>query len=83
MSGPHPGQRPHEILDHAVGLRMVDVEAVELAVADQVEAGLLLGMDDDAHGVGERLLRGRGREPVGQRVRADDGGQDLCHGGEL
>ena len=62
---------------------MVDVEAVELAVADQVEAGLLLGVDDDAHGVGERLLGGQRRQPVGQGIGADDGGLDAWHGGEL
>ena len=37
---------------------MVDVEAVELAVADQVDAGLLLRVDDDPRGVDQRLLRG-------------------------
>ena len=40
------------------------------------EAGLLLRVDDDAHGVGQRLLGGRGGEPVGKGVGADDGGFD-------
>ena len=62
---------------------MVDVEAVQLAVADQVDAGLLLRVDDDARRVGQRLLGGRGGEPVGQRIGADDGGLDARHGGEL
>jgi hypothetical protein len=76
----HAGHRPHEILDHAVGLRVVDVEAVQLAVAHQVDAGLFLRIDDHAHRVGERLLGGRGGEPIGQRVGADDGGLDSRHG---
>jgi hypothetical protein len=37
---------------------MVDVEAVELAVADDVDAGGLLRRDDDAGGVDQRLLDG-------------------------
>ena len=83
MSGRTPaiGRTKYSIMPLVCG--MVDVEAVELAVAHQVEAGLLLGVDHDAHGVGQRLLRGRGGEPVGQRVRADDGGEDAGHGGEL
>ena len=39
---PHARHRPHEVFDHAVGLGMVDVEAIKLAVADEIDAGLLL-----------------------------------------
>ena len=70
------GHRPHEVLDHPVGLGMVEVEAVELAVADHVDAGLLLGGDDHPGGVDQALLGWRGRQPVGHRVGADDGGLD-------
>ena len=58
---------------------MVDVEAVELAVAHHVDAALLLRVDDHACGVDQRLLRGVGHQPVGDRVRADDGGLDSGH----
>ena len=34
--------------------------------------------DDDARGVGQRLLGGRRNEPVGYRVRADGGGLDAA-----
>ena len=44
---------------------MIDVEAVELAVGDQVDSRLLLRRDHDARRVDERLLRRRAREPVG------------------
>jgi hypothetical protein len=52
---------------------MVDVEAIELAVAHEVDAGLLLPMEHDARGVDERLLRRRRSKPVRDRIRADDG----------
>jgi hypothetical protein len=50
--------RPHEVLDHAVGLGVVDVEPVQLAVADDVDAGLLLRVDDHARRVDQRLFGG-------------------------
>jgi hypothetical protein len=65
---------------------MVEVEAVQLAVADDVDAGLLLGGDDDTGGVDQALLGRRGGEPVGHRVGADDGRLDArrgLHGGNL
>ena len=39
--GATPVDRPYEILNHPIGLRMIDVKAVEFAVADQIYAGLL------------------------------------------
>ena len=47
----HAGHRPHEIFDHAVGLGMIDVEAGQFAVADKIDAGLLLDVDHDARRV--------------------------------
>ena len=70
------GHRANEILDHAVGVGMVDVEAVELAIGRQVDAGLALRVEDHAGGVDARLLAGQRGEPVGDRIRADRGGQD-------
>ena len=72
----HAGHRLYEILDHPVGLGMVHVEAVELAVADEIDAGLLLRVDDDARRVDHRLLGRQRAEPVGKRIRADDGRLD-------
>ena len=83
MSAADAGHRADEVLDHAVGVGVVDVEAVELAVGDDVDAGHLLGLEDDARGVDEGLLAGSGGEPVGDGIGADDGGEDLSHGGEL
>ena len=47
------GRRPSadEILDHAVGIGMVDVEAVEFAIGGQVDAGLALNVENHARGV--------------------------------
>jgi hypothetical protein len=51
---------------------MVDVEAVQLAVADDVDAGRLLRRDDDPCRVDQALLGRRRDEPLGDRVRPDD-----------
>jgi hypothetical protein len=75
------GHGPDEVLDHPVGLGMVEVEAVELAVADDVDARRFLGGDDDARGVDQSLLGRRRREPVGHRVGADDRGLDSRRSG--
>jgi hypothetical protein len=79
------GHRPGEVLDHPVRLGMVRIEAVQLAVAHQIDPRLLLRREDDARCIGKRLLGRRGGQPVGNRVRADDGGADArCfHGGRL
>ena len=55
---------------------MIDVEAVEFAVADEIDAGLLLRVDDDARRVDQRLLGRQRAEPVRKRIGADDGGLD-------
>ena len=66
----HVLQRPHEVLDHAVGFGVVDVEPGELAVGDDVDAGILLRLEHHRHGVGERLPRRHRRQPVRDRVTA-------------
>jgi len=55
---------------------MVEVEAVELAVAHEVDAGLLLRVQHHPRCVEQRLVGGRRDEPVRDRVGADDGGLD-------
>jgi len=67
--------RPHEVFDHAVGFGVIEVEAIQLAVADDVDPGLLLCRDHHARRVDQRLLRGRGGEPVGNRIGADHRGE--------
>ena len=74
--GRHAAHRPDEIFDHAVGLGMVRVEAVELAVANQVDARPLLGVQHDPRRVGQRLLRRALNQPVGRRVGTDDSRPD-------
>jgi hypothetical protein len=46
---------------------MIDIEAIELAVANEIDAGLLLRVDDNPRRVDERLLR---RPRVVVRMRA-------------
>ena len=74
--GAHARHRPHEIFDHPVGLRMIDVEAREFAIAHEIDAGLLLGVDHDARRVDQRLLRRQRQQPVRHRIGADHGGLD-------
>ena len=68
--------RPDEILDHAVGIGMVHVEAVEFAIGGQVDAGLALNVEDHARGIETRLLAGQRGQPIGDRVGADGSGED-------
>jgi len=74
--GADTGHRSDEILDHPVGLGMVDVEAVELAVADQVDVGAFLGMQHHPGGVDQGLFGWIGGEPCRHRIGADHGGAD-------
>ena len=64
----YSGERAQEIVDHPVGIGMVDVEAVEFAVGWQVDASLALNVEDDAGGIGAGLFAGQGREPVRNRI---------------
>ena len=67
---------PDEVLDHAVGVWVVDVEAVQLAVGGQVDAGLALGVEHHAGGIDEGLLGGQGLEPFRDGIGADGCGLD-------
>ena len=53
---------------------MIDVEAVQFAVGGQIDAGLALGVKNDAGGVNHSLLTRQSGEPVRDRIRADSGG---------
>ena len=74
--GPHARHRTDEVLDHAVGIGMIHVEAVEFAIGGQVDAGLPLDVEDDARGVQTRLLAGQRGQPFGNRVGADGGSEN-------
>ncbi len=74
--GAHPRHGAHEVIDHAVGVGMIDIEAVEFAIRGQVDSGLPLNVEDDARGVEARLLAWQGGQPVGNRVTTDSGGED-------
>ena len=68
--------RPDEIIDHAIGFGVVRVEAVEFAVADEVDAGAFLGVYDHARRVDEGAFGGRGGKPRRDGVGSDDGCAD-------
>ena len=59
---------------------MVHVEARQFAVADNVDAGLFLRVNDDPGGVEQRLLGGQRGEPIGKRIGADHSGLDAWFG---
>lgn len=65
-----------EVLDHPVGVGMIEVVAVEFAVGGEVNSGRFLEVDDDAGGVEEGLLVGEGEKPVDGREGAHGGGLD-------
>ena len=76
------GHGTNEVFDHAIGVGVVDVEAVELAVGGQVDAGLVLDVENDARGVDDGLLGRKSREPVRNRIGTNGGGEDagFSHG---
>ena len=75
-SAPGAAHGPDEVLDHTVGVWVVDVEAVQLAVGRQVDAGLALGVEHHAGGIDEGLFRGQGLEPFRDGIGADGRGLD-------
>jgi len=60
---------------------MVHIEAIELAVAHEVDTGLLLRVEDDARRVDHRLFGRQRAEPIGKRIRSYHGRLDAgcCH----
>ena len=66
------GHGMHEVLDHAVGFRVIDIEAVKLAIAHHIDPGGFLRCDDDASGVAQCLCAGGGDQPVGDGIRSND-----------
>ena len=72
-------ERTDEVIDHPVGLGVVDVPAIELPVGDHVDAGEFLGLEHDQHRVAEALAGVVDAQPGGDRIAADDRGLD--HGG--
>ena len=69
LAPPDPGAdaaKPvHEVLDHPVGVGMVDVEPIQLAVGGEIDAGLPLEIEDDARGIDQGLLGRQRRELSG------------------
>ena len=65
-----------EVLDHPVGVRMVDVETVEFPVGGKIDPGLALGVEDDPGGIGDGLFGGESVQPAGDGIGPDRGGQD-------
>ena len=76
----HAGHRPDEVVDHPVRFRVVHVEPIQLPIRHQVDPRQLLGVKHDRGRVSQRLLAGKRREPVRNRVAADNSGLDLRHG---
>src|ERR1700674_3338942 len=66
--------RLHEVLDHPVGLRMVRIEAIELAVDRQVDACKLLQVEDDCRCIAYPLLAWMGDQPLRDGVAANQRG---------
>ena len=80
--GPDPVHLAHEVLDHPVRLRVVRVEAVQLAIDHEVDAGELLNVQDHRSSVFQRLLARVGDQPRGDGIAAHQRGEDAgrAHG---
>ncbi len=66
----------HEVVDHPVRLGVARVEASELAVAHQVEAGELLRLQDGHDRVAQHQAGGVANHPWQNGITADDGRPD-------
>src|SRR5439155_15677386 len=74
--GTNSAQSQHEIINHPVGIGMVDVEAIEFTVCRQVNASLSLKIEYDARGVKQRLLARQGDKPIWRRIGTDSRGEN-------
>jgi hypothetical protein len=63
-SGANTTHWPNEILDHSVRFGVIDVEAIQLAVANQINARVLLNLQDYACCICQRLFGRSRREPI-------------------
>ena len=72
--------RPNEVVDHAVGFGMADVEPGQFAVGDQIDPGQFLRLEHNEDGVPQCGRGGVGGEPGGNRVAANDLGLDFWFG---
>ena len=52
----HTGERAHEVINHAVGIGMIDIKSIEFAVGRQINTCLALHVKYHARGIQERLL---------------------------
>lgn len=68
--------RADKVFNHTVGVRMIDVEAVEFAVGGEIDAGVALDVEDNAGGVDDGELAGERGEPFRHGVGTDGGGLD-------
>jgi hypothetical protein len=54
--GSNISKRPNEVLDHAIRVRVIDVESTQLTIGKQIDAGILLGFEYDGHCISQGLL---------------------------
>ena len=65
-----------EVVDHAVGVGVVDVPAVQLTVGHHVDPGQLLGLEHREDRIAQALAGTEHPQPRGHGIAADDGGFD-------
>jgi hypothetical protein len=65
-----------EVLNHAIGVGMIDIEAVKLAIGGQVNTRLPLKVEDDASRIDQRLLARECHQPIGYRIRTHGRAED-------
>ena len=73
---PHAPELVDEILDHSIGVGMIHIESIEFTVRRQIDARLPLERKHSARGVEQCLFAWQRREPVGDRIRTNGGGED-------
>ena len=76
--------RPDKVIDHTVGVRMVDVEPIKLAISGQIDSSLPLDIENHARCIAARLVARKRDKPIGQGIGADSSSEDSrTHGNRL
>ena len=65
-----------KVFDHAVGVGMIDVKAVQFAVGRQIDSCIALGGEDNAGGIHEGLFVRVGGKPIGNGIGTNGGNLD-------
>ena len=66
-------KRAHEIVNHPIRVGMIDVEAIQLAIRHDINAGEFLRFEHDTRCIRQCLLTWEREEPIRHGITSNDG----------